>query len=150
MTNTEIVTRLLLAVFFGALIGLEREWRGHAAGLRTHAMVSMGSALIMITNIYLFEQYGTGTTMDVTRMAAQVVSGIGFLGAGAIIRSGTNVTGLTTAASLWVVASIGLATGCGFWLAALVVTVLAILGLATFKKISGLFINFRKHDEPEV
>ena len=149
MTETEIISRLLLAALFGALVGLEREWSGHAAGLRTHTLVSMGAALIMVTNIFLFERYSSQATMDITRMAAQVVSGIGFLGAGTIIRSGISVKGLTTAASLWIVAAIGLAAGCGFWTAALTTTLTAILGLSIFKFISASLAKVRKHSDAE-
>ncbi|MBF0254839.1 MAG: MgtC/SapB family protein [Candidatus Omnitrophica bacterium] len=100
MHEYDMILRLVLAAVLGMLIGLEREWRGQSAGLRTHTLVAIGSALVMVTNLYLFEKYAGRANMDPTRMAAQVVSGIGFLGAGTIMRYGANVRGLTTAASI--------------------------------------------------
>jgi putative Mg2+ transporter-C (MgtC) family protein len=135
MNDTEVIIRLLAAVILGGLIGLEREAAGRAAGLRTHILVCVGSTLIMLTSIYLFEAYAERTQIDPGRLAAQVVSGIGFLGAGTIIRMGTSVKGLTTAASLWVVSAVGLAVGCGFLIAALFTTLLVLLGLIVFGKI---------------
>ncbi len=135
MTDAEVFLRLLLAALFGGLVGWEREIAGRAAGFRTHILVSMGAALVMLTSIELFRQYGERTDVDPTRMAAQVVSGIGFLGAGTIIRSGTAVRGLTTAASLWVVAAVGMAAGCGFWKAAAMATALVLVGLAFFGRL---------------
>lgn len=132
MTDHELVIRLLLAAFLGGVVGLEREAARRAAGLRTHTLVALGSALIMMTNLHLFEVYSGVTKLDPTRMAAQVVSGIGFLGAGTIIRSGLNVQGLTTAASLWVVAATGMAVGCGYYKAAIVTTMLVLVGLVFF------------------
>lgn len=139
MTDSDIVIRLLVAALLGGLIGLEREAAKRAAGLRTHTLVSIGSALIMMTSIHLFEVYSGRVNMDPARLGAQVVSGIGFLGAGTIIRSGSNVVGLTTAASLWVVAAVGLAVGCGFWKAALFTTICVLLGLIIFGKIVHRF-----------
>jgi putative Mg2+ transporter-C (MgtC) family protein len=110
----------------GAFIGLEREKHGRPAGLRTHALVSLGSCLIMLISIYGFNGI---TGRDPARLAAQVVSGIGFLGAGTIIREGTSIRGLTTAASLWVVAGIGLAIGSGFYFAGITATFLSVLVL---------------------
>lgn len=105
--------RLSLASFFGGLIGLEREMKGRPAGLKTFSLVCMGSALVMVTNEFVF--VNTGFTGDSTRMAAQVISGIGFLGAGTIMTTGNNqIKGLTTAAALWVTAAIGIAVGTGF------------------------------------
>jgi putative Mg2+ transporter-C (MgtC) family protein len=126
----EIVIRLLLAAFFGAIIGLERERKDWAAGLRTHMMVCLGAALAMIVSTYGFADVvgKEGYALDPSRIAAQVISGIGFLGAGTILflRPGT-IRGLTTASGLWTVAAIGLATGGGMYFAALVATVLAII-----------------------
>lgn len=103
-----MVLRLLAACIMGGIIGFQREYPGHRpAGLRTHILVCLGSALVMVTSEYFRFVYGD--SFDVTRIGAQVVSGIGFLGAGAIIKQGFNVTGLTTAASLWAVACVGLA-----------------------------------------
>ena len=117
-----IFFRLFLAAFLGGLIGLQRESENKAAGLKTHTLVALGSCLIMLTSIEIFETVGRGFIGDPARIAAQVVSGIGFLGAGTILRSGFGVKGLTTAASLWLVAAIGLAVGIGSYFASVVAT----------------------------
>jgi putative Mg2+ transporter-C (MgtC) family protein len=115
-----IIWRLFLAAFLGGLVGLERESVNKAAGLRTHTLVALGACLIMLTSVEIFKINGPGT--DSSRIAAQVVSGIGFLGAGTIMRSSFGIKGLTTAASLWIVAAIGLAVGLGSYLAAITAT----------------------------
>jgi putative Mg2+ transporter-C (MgtC) family protein len=117
-SDWEILLRLVVAAGLGGAIGFERELRERQAGLRTHLVVSVGSALFTLVSAYAF----TGPRVDPTRIAAQIVSGIGFLGAGAIIRQGLSVRGLTTAASLWLVAAIGMAAGAGYWAAALIAT----------------------------
>ncbi len=137
--DLEMILRLILAITFGGLIGLEREIHGKVAGFRTHALVSVGSALIMIVSADVYEVYRGVAQVDPSRIAAQVVSGIGFLGAGAIIRFPDRITGLTTAASLWVVAGIGLACGAGFLKLALVNTVLVLVVLILFSKIGQKF-----------
>lgn len=110
-----ISIRLLLAIIIGGIIGTERDYKNQAAGIRTHMLVSMGAAIIMMTNQYIFEMYPEAN-IDITRMGAQVVSGIGFLGAGTILVTNNNrVRGLTTAAGLWAAAAIGLAIGIGFY-----------------------------------
>ncbi|WMJ86222.1 MgtC/SapB family protein [Anaerocolumna sp. MB42-C2] len=115
-----IAFRLLLALICGGIIGFERGRKGRPAGLRTHILVCIGSSLAMITNQYL---YNMGTSTDVARMGAQVISGVSFLGAGTIIITGRHqVKGLTTAASLWACACLGLTVGCGFYSAALLGT----------------------------
>lgn len=138
----EILIRLLLASLFGALIGLERERKDWAAGLRTHMMVSVGSCLIMIVSAFGFSDIlGTDhVALDPSRIAAQVVSGIGFIGAGAILflRQGV-VRGLTTAAGLWTVAAIGLATGGGLYFAAGATTVIALIILWALKPIENVY-----------
>ena len=116
--EAQIVIRLILAFILGGLIGLERELHGRAAGLRTHILVCLGSALIMLTSMHMFYLYQGIATIDPARIAAGVITGIGFLGAGTILRSRASVRGLTTAASLWAVAGIGLAVGSGFYLGA--------------------------------
>ncbi|MCK4994573.1 MAG: MgtC/SapB family protein [Candidatus Omnitrophica bacterium] len=118
----EITSRLVLAAVLSGLIGYEREVHGRAAGLRTTILVGVGSCLMMILSMYLHAIYAHSADVDPSRIAAQVVSGIGFLGAGTIIRYGSSVRGLTTAAGLWAVAGIGLAVGCGFYPAALMAT----------------------------
>ena len=109
--------------------GLERQLHRRTAGLRTHILVGLGSCLIMLTSLYVFDIYSNKVPLDPSRIAAGVITGIGFLGAGAIIREPEGIKGLTTAASLWVVAGIGLAVGCGFYLAAITTTTLAFLAL---------------------
>lgn len=135
--EVEITIRLLLAALLGGLIGIERETLNKAAGFRTHTLVSVGACLIMIISISMYLQYPpeAGRGSDPGRMAAQVVSGIGFLGAGTILRSGTGVKGLTTAATLWVVAGIGLAAGLGAYFAAVITTVIVFVSLVYFAKI---------------
>lgn len=127
----EILLRLLLAALLGGLVGLERERKNWAAGLRTHMMVCLGAALIMIVSSFGFSDIlGTeNVNLDPSRVAAQVVSGIGFIGAGAILfrKTAGTVRGITTAAGLWTVAAIGLATGGGMYFAAFITTVLAVL-----------------------
>jgi putative Mg2+ transporter-C (MgtC) family protein len=129
----EILGRVALAAALGAVLGLERELRDREAGLRTHLLVSVGSALFTIVSAYGFREFLTSganvVRADPTRIAAQIVTGIGFLGAGAIIRQGLAVRGLTTAATLWVVAAIGMAAGAGYYSAAMITTGVALLAL---------------------
>ncbi len=125
--------RLVLAAAMGGLIGWERSHTNRPAGLRTHVVVCIGAALIMILSEYMRLIYGN--EVDLTRMGAQVISGIGFLGAGTIIKEGFNVKGLTTAASLWVVSCIGLALGSGFYSGAIIATLLIYFTLMIMKNI---------------
>lgn len=119
-SNFEIILRLLLSSVIGGLIGMEREANNRPAGLRTHVLVTLGSCLIMLLSMYGFIGLGAGGTGgDPARLAAQVVSGIGFLGAGTILRTENKVSGLTTAASLWVCGGIGLAIGSGYYVGGL-------------------------------
>lgn len=124
ITDSEIALRLLVAGILGGIIGYERQAKHKAAGLRTHTLVGIGSCLIMILSISLYETVQGKTNADPARLAAQVVSGIGFLGAGSIMKEGLTVKGLTTAASLWVVSGVGLAAGGGFYVSALMTTLL--------------------------
>jgi|HigsolmetaAR203D_1030402.scaffolds.fasta_scaffold02199_9 Uncharacterized membrane protein len=142
----DLVLRLLAAMVFGGLIGLEREQSNHAAGFRTHILVCLGSALIMLLSIYGFEAFvdEPNVRIDPARMAAQVVAGIGFLGAGVILFNGVSIKGLTTAASLWVVAAIGLAVGAGFYLAAVVTTILALFSLFVLNIVEHRWLNVKK------
>lgn len=126
MTDNEIYLRLVLSVVLGGLIGLEREVHRRSAGLRTHMLVCLGSCLIMLTSLYVFDIYNSRVNVDPSRIAAGVITGIGFLGAGTIIRAQEGVRGLTTAASLWVVSGIGLAVGIGFYSAGIFTTVLGL------------------------
>ncbi|MCR8844921.1 MgtC/SapB family protein [Paenibacillus sp. SC116] len=131
-----LTQRLVLAALLGGIIGLERERSRHAAGVRTHMLVSMGSALIMLLSLYGFSMFvdEDNVRMDPARLSAQVISGIGFLGAGTIIRDGLSVKGLTTAASIWVAAAIGLSVGAGFYYGALLTCVLTIIALWLMNK----------------
>src|SRR3989338_2379060 len=107
VSDGQIITRLVLSVFLSGLIGLERQVHRRSAGLRTHILVSLGSCLIMLTSLYVFDIYNGMANFDPARIAAGVVTGIGFLGAGTIIREKEEISGLTTAASLWLAAGIG-------------------------------------------
>jgi putative Mg2+ transporter-C (MgtC) family protein len=152
LDSWELVLRLALAGFLGAAIGLERELREREAGLRTHLLVSLGSALFTVVSAYGFQAFlNSGANVvraDPTRIAAQIVTGIGFLGAGAIIRQGLSVRGLTTAATLWVVAAIGLACGAGYYSAAVVTTVLVIVSLWPLRILAHrLFFRLRPEQE---
>jgi putative Mg2+ transporter-C (MgtC) family protein len=133
--NGEMVARLALAALFGSVVGLERERLMWAAGLRTHMLVCVGSCLIMLVSAFGFSDVlGThGVVLDPSRIAAQVVSGIGFLGAGTILLRGEVVKGLTTAASLWAVAAVGLAIGGGLYVPAVATTALVVAILAGVK-----------------
>jgi putative Mg2+ transporter-C (MgtC) family protein len=125
----DISFRLLVASVLGAAIGLERELHAHPAGMRTHLLVSLGSAAFTVLSIFFFQAPGGSLATDPSRIAAQIVSGIGFLGAGAILKYGTSVRGLTTAASLWATAGVGMAAGAGAWFVAVVTTVLIVFSL---------------------
>jgi putative Mg2+ transporter-C (MgtC) family protein len=143
----EILLRVGLAALLGGAIGFERELREREAGLRTHMLVSVGAALFTLVSAYAWTDWRfstpQGLVFDPTRIAAQVVSGIGFLGAGAIIRQGLSVRGLTTAATLWVVAAIGMAAGAGYYAAAMMTTVLVLVSLWPLRiltyRLSGRF-----------
>ncbi len=128
MHEAEIVAQIVVAAVLGAAIGLEREFGAQPAGLRTHMLVSLGATLFTLAGTEV-------ANTDPTRIAAQVVTGIGFLGGGAIFKEGVNIRGLTTAASLWVTAAVGLAIGLGHWIAAIATTALA-LGVLWLLKIA--------------
>lgn len=127
-----IATRLLIALLLGIAIGVEREISGHTAGVRTHALVSLGAALFVSISVLLA---GEGSVVDQTRIAAQVVTGIGFIGAGVIIFRNDMLHGLTTAAGLWVAAGIGVAAGFGYIFIATFASMLVILTLMGMKKL---------------
>lgn len=135
----EVIIRLVVSVIIGGIIGFEREQSDRPAGFRTHILVILGACIVMMISATAFDPIGQGN--DPTRMAAQVVTGIGFLGAGTIMRDGTNVKGLTTAASLWTCGCIGLAIGAGLYLigigaALVVITTLAVLGRIDTRRIN--------------
>jgi len=131
----EVIMKLLISLFLGGLIGIEREWRKHPAGLRTHILVSVGATAFMFLGYYSFDNGGgSGGFVDPTRIAAGVVTGIGFLGAGAIMKEGVNVRGLTTAASIWVSAAVGLCVGASLFITATVLTLTVLFTLLFFSR----------------
>ena len=137
----ELLLRLIVACVLGGIIGYEREHTNRPAGFRTHILVCVGSALVMVTSEFIFDRYHTIANIDPARLGAQVISGIGFLGAGTIIRDGFNVRGLTTAASLWAVSCVGIAAGIGFYEGAVTATVLIFLTLIVLKKAEIKFLE---------
>lgn len=130
--TVDALVKLGITTLLSGIIGFEREHSHRPAGFRTHILVAVGSALVMLTSVYIFDSQDM--TGDVTRMSAQILSGIGFLGAGTILREGFSVKGLTTAASLWAVACIGIAVGAGFYAGAFVATVVIYLTLNSLKR----------------
>lgn len=148
-----IAERLALAAVLGGVIGWERERRNKQAGFKTHLLVSVGSALIMLTSIYGFTDLidHPNARFDPARLAAQVVSGIGFLGAGAILRhSNMIVSGLTTAATLWVVAAIGLSVGAGFYFPAVATTCLVLISVVVLRGFEARFVTTKKVKELKI
>jgi putative Mg2+ transporter-C (MgtC) family protein len=142
--QTTILLKLLLASFLGALVGLEREVHGRPAGFRTHLLVTVGACLMTLVSEHYFIKYSghdsaSALRIDPGRVAAQIVTGIGFLGAGVILKDGQTVRGLTTAACLWVAAGTGMAIGVGFYIPAIAVTLLSLLSLVFLKRFEGLF-----------
>ncbi len=143
LNSVSIIIRLLLAVICGGIIGIERGKRRQAAGFRTHILVCMGSALVMITNISLIVQYSPGN--DPTRIAAQVVSGIGFLGVGTIIVTGNKqIRGLTTAAGLWASACMGLSIGAGYYLPSIVTCIIIVIVMTVLNNVDKYFYQQSK------
>jgi len=142
----EILLRLTLAVILGGMVGFEREYHNQPAGFRTHILVCVGSALIMIVSAYGFdEDFVRLYDLDPSRIAASVITGIGFLGAGTIIRQQGNIQGLTTAAGVWVVAGIGLAIGIGQYVSAFFTTLLVLVSLFVLNRVDRFVISRSKH-----
>lgn len=144
----DVCLRLAVALVLCAFLGLERESRGQVAGMRTHILVGVGSALFTLISAYGFTSFvesnpagGAVVTVDPTRIAAQIVAGIGFLGAGAIITQGMTVRGLTTAATLWMAAALGMAAGAGYILPAIAATVFVLLALVGIRRLRSLFLH---------
>jgi len=133
----EAILRIFLAMVLGSIIGIQREYQQNSAGLRTHALVAIGACVAMITNEYLFIQYSSQSSMDVARMGSYVISGIGFLGAGSIIKDGNRIRGLTTAAGLWVVACLGVAIGAGFYTIVIAGTILCFFVIYILKLVEN-------------
>ena len=144
----EIMIRILLAAFAGGLVGTEREYHGRAAGMRTHMMVSLGAALTAIIgvslSVYMFENYGV--TSDIQRTGAQVMSGVGFLGAGTILlkKGNSQITGLTTAAGLWATAAIGLSVGYRLYVPAFITVIVVMLAFTLMTRVEGLLNRKRQ------
>lgn len=148
----DLVIRLLVAAVVGALVGLEREIHGHPAGMRTHLLVALGSALFTVLSAHGFGAGGPGAPVDPTRIAAQIVTGIGFLGAGAIVKEGATIKGLTTAASLWATAALGMAAGAGAHLLGAVATAIVLFSLWPLHWVEDRVVRSRtggarEHDE---
>ena len=136
ISNREILTRLILSAVIGGMIGVEREVKNRPAGLRTHILVSIGSTLIMLVSIDGFNNVG-----DPARLASQVVTGVGFLGAGTIMKTESNIKGLTTAASLWVCSGIGLAIGNGYYLGGIITAGIVLITLMSLRRFEGRIIK---------
>ena len=155
LSEWELFLRLVLSCILGGIIGYERQSRRKSAGLRTNVLVCLGSCLIMVMSVEMYQEVEGKTNADPARLAAQVVSGIGFLGAGAIMKEGLSVTGLTTAACLWVVAGVGLAVGAGFYAGALISTALVFVTLGSLSRLDdwvdhekNLSLNIHTVDRP--
>ncbi len=142
----EIICQLLLATFLGALIGLEREYKGKEAGLQTYSLVALGSCLFTIISFELFNSFfiKTGISFDPSRIIQAIAIGIGFIGAGVIFRQSSGILGLTTAAGLWTTAAIGIAVGTKFYFLATLVTLLSLLILAGFGLLEEKFFKENK------
>ena len=146
-TLADLLIKLFLAVILGGIIGWEREIYHKPAGFRTHILVCLGSCLFTMISIY-FANYFSMPTADASRIAAGIVVGVGFLGAGAIMKEGHTVMGLTTAANIWVVSAIGMAVGCGFYAGAIITAGIVAMVVFALKKIEYLFEkNMKKHNE---
>jgi putative Mg2+ transporter-C (MgtC) family protein len=145
----DLAGRLALAVLLGGLIGFEREWSGHSAGLRTNILVMLGACLFTVLSIEAFPL--RGTAQDTARIAAQIVSGIGFLGAGVMFQDKSRVRGLTTAATIWLVAAIGMAVGAGSYFLAIFSTLLAVAVLVLLRPLGDWLSRHRRRraDAPE-
>lgn len=139
----ELLLRVAVAGLLGAFVGLDRELSDQPAGLRTHILVSLGAMLFTIVGAYGVASFDAepGRALDPTRVAAQIVTGIGFLGAGAIIRQGSSIRGLTTAAGLWVTAAIGMAVGFGYWVGAVATTLVAVVSLFGLKRVERRLLH---------
>jgi putative Mg2+ transporter-C (MgtC) family protein len=140
-----VIFRILASLLLGGIIGIEREKHKQLAGLRTHILICVASTLLMLLSIYIPQEYASMGASDPGRIAAQVISGIGFIGAGAILKIGANVRGLTTAATIWCVAAVGLAVGAGMYLAAIVGTVVILFVLTVLDKIEKEFFPAQFH-----
>lgn len=141
MSLFTIFIRLLFALMFGTLVGVDRQMRHKGAGIKTHSLVCIASAAVMLLSEYLASEYGSG---DIARLGAQVISGVGFLGAGTIIIGKNKISGLTTAASIWACACFGLAIGVGFWQVALVGLILILFVFRSLRWIEDVVVRTSK------
>ena len=141
ITNHDIIMRLLIALIVGGLTGLERERSHQFAGFRTHILVSVGSCITSITSLSLFFQYSSSSNIDPARLSAQVLSGVGFLGAGAILKTSNGIRGLTTAAGIWATACIGIAVGYGYYILAISAWLFVMVTLYILKNIDKMIFK---------
>lgn len=151
MSRWDVIVRLLVSMLVGAAVGMEREYSHRPAGLRTMTLVSLAAASVMIASQLLYCQYKPlGANMDPARMGAQVIAGVGFLGAGTIMKEGPTVKGLTTAASVWAVACLGLAAGAGYYDLALIAAVMILFVLTILEWIQRkIFPSSNRHDHAD-
>lgn len=145
--HTEILLKIAVSIVFGGMIGLEREHHNQPAGLKTHIILCVGATLITIVSIELARDWAGPLQADPTRIAANIVTGIGFLGGGAILRMGASVRGLTTAACLWAVAGVGMAVGGGYYFAALVTILTILLTLHFLARVENVFLHRKEFKE---
>jgi putative Mg2+ transporter-C (MgtC) family protein len=154
LSTAEALLRLVIAAGLGGAIGLERELRDHEAGFRTHLIVALGACVFTLVSAYAWRDWtfsnSSGVVFDPTRIAAQIVTGVGFLGAGAIIVRGISVRGLTTAATLWVVAAIGMASGTGYYVVAVGAAVLVLISLGPLRLVSSRLVSRVRPEEAEL
>jgi putative Mg2+ transporter-C (MgtC) family protein len=144
MNEYVMVVRMVLAALLGGAVGIEREIHDKAAGFRTHILVCLGSCMIMLTSMHISDMYHGITNADPGRIAAQVVSGIGFLGAGTIIRARASIIGLTTAASLWSIAGVGLAIGSGLYIVGATGTAIMLISLVLMSRFEADYLHRKK------
>lgn len=146
INTQQVILRIILSIAIGGLIGIQREISRNSAGFRTHMLVCLGACLAMLTNEYLYRLY-PNSGLDIGRMGSYVISGIGFIGAGSILKDGARVRGLTTAAGLWVVACLGIAIGSGFYLASIFGAVIVVIILTFLKIFEDRFLRKRNRTE---
>lgn len=146
MDIIDVIIKLSLSILLCGLIGLERKIYKKPAGFRTNILVGLGSTFLMILSLNILAEFNDGNSVDLTRLAGQIVTGIGFLGAGAIIQSRGSVHGLTTAATIWVVAAIGIGVGLGYYLEAVIATVLTLVVLVILGRIEHKFESYVGHE----
>jgi putative Mg2+ transporter-C (MgtC) family protein len=150
MSWSEISLRVFIALISGCVLGMEREIHHKPAGLRTHILVSLGSALFVLSSVHIFSSYPALGTFDPSRVAAGVVTGIGFLGAGAIMQTKHHIKGLTTAASIWVCSSLGIASGIGAYKVVVIGLAAAIIVLATFYRFESRLDSLENQKQDDV